>query len=206
MDEIGEFWDEFYREHQQVWSGQVNARLAEIVVELTPGRALDLGCGEGADAVWLAENGWEVVAVDVSATALNRARIAAGQHGVASRIRFERHDLPSGFPAGRFDLVSAQFLHSPVRLDRDAVLHRATDAVAVGGTLLIVDHAAAPPRAGEHARDHEFPTVEGVLAALQLDESRWHRVRAERVERTAVGPEGQSATIADNVFVLRRTG
>lgn len=202
--DVREFWDEFYL--QKVWSGRVNARLVEVATELPAGRALDVGCGEGADAIWLAEHGWQVVAVDVSATALQRAGAAARESDVGPRIRFERHDLPESFPEGEFDLVQAQFLHSPVHLDRDAVLRQAAAAVAVGGTLLIVDHAAAPPWAGDHARNHEFPTVEGVLAALGLDDTRWNRLRAERVERQAVGPEGQSATIADNVLVLRRVG
>lgn len=203
VTEVREFWDQFYTE--KAWSGRVNPRLVEVASELASGRALDVGCGEGADAIWLAEQGWQVRAVDVSETALQRARTAAEERKVLSDIEFERHDLPDSFPDGRFDLVQAQFLHSPVHLDRDEVLRRAAAAVSVGGTLLIVDHAAAPPWAGEHARDHQFPTIDGVLAALQLDDASWTRVRAECVERTAVGPDGESATVGDNVFVLRRT-
>jgi chemotaxis protein methyltransferase CheR len=164
-----------------------------------------LGCGEGADAAWLAEDGWRVLAVDVSGNALKRARAAAAQRDVLSRIRFERHDLSVSFPAGRFDLVSAQFLHSPVRLDREAVLRRASDAVATGGRLLIVDHGAAPPWAGEQAHDHHFATVEEVLAGLRLD-AHWDRLRVETVERDAVGPDGRAGTLIDNVILLRRNG
>ncbi|ORV47636.1 SAM-dependent methyltransferase [Mycolicibacter engbaekii] len=199
-----EFWDEFYGGHDPVWSGRVNAQLAEIVAGLPPGRALDLGCGEGADALWLAAQGWQVVAVDISENALRRARAAAQARDVADRIRFERHDLSTGFPPGRFDLVSAQFLHSPVPLDRVSVLHRAAEAVAAGGTLLIVDHAAAPPWAGEHASEHHFPTAQEVLAGLDLHAAQWELLRCSTAEREALGPDGQSAVLTDNVIVLRR--
>ncbi|MEB3052156.1 class I SAM-dependent methyltransferase [Mycolicibacter sp. MYC123] len=199
-----EFWDEFYAGDRRVWSGKVNLHLAEVAADLAPGRALDLGCGEGADAIWLAEDGWQVVAVDVSANALDRARAAAEQHQVAARIRFERHDLSAGFPDGRYDLVSAQFLHSPARLDRDAVLRRAAEAVAVGGRLLIVDHGAAPPWAGDHDHEHQFDTIDEVLAGLRLEDGQWERLRAGAVERDAVGPDGQAATLTDNVILLRR--
>lgn len=199
-----EFWEQFYGGDERVWSGQVNVHLAEVTADLAPGRALDLGCGEGADAVWLAEDGWQVVAVDVADSALRRARTAAAQRGVSSRIHFERHDLSTSFPDGRFDLVSAQFLHSPARLDRETVLRRAADAVAVGGRLLIVDHGAAPPWAGEHVHEHHFATVDEVLAGLALDDKQWERLRAETVDRDAVGPDGQAATLSDNVILLRR--
>lgn len=201
-----EFWDEFYGGDAPVWSGRVNVQLAEISADLAPGRALDLGCGEGADAIWLAEDGWQVVAVDVSANALERACAAAQERQVISRIRFERHDLSTSFPAGRFDLVSAQFLHSPVQLAREAVLRRAADAVAVGGRLLIVDHAAAPPWAGEHVHEHHFATADEVLAGLDLDDTQWELLRLGTVERDAVGPDGQTGVLTDSVILLRRTG
>lgn len=200
-----EFWEEFY-DHDQVWSGRVNAQLADVAADLAPGRALDLGCGEGADAIWLAEDGWQVLAVDVSANALERARAAATQQTVLSRIRFERHDLSVSFPDGRFDLVSAQFLHSPVQMDREAMLRRAADAVAVGGRLLIVGHAAAPPWAGEHGHEHRFDTVDEVLAGMALDDAQWERLRAATVDREAVGPDGQAGTLTDTVILLRRAG
>ena len=109
--EAQEHWDRHYAERERVWSGRVNARLVEIAEPLDPGTALDLGCGEGADAVWLAARGWRVVAVDVSEVALERAAVAAKSLGVLELIDFQLHDLGSTFPAGSFDLVSAQFLH-----------------------------------------------------------------------------------------------
>lgn len=195
------FWEERYSSSGRTWSGRVNAQLVEAAADLPPGRALDLGSGEGADALWLAERGWRVLAVDVSETALRRATEVAAQRNLLDHIDFQCHDLNESFPEGEFDLVSAQYLHSPARLDREAVLRRAADRVAPGGVLLIVDHAEAPPWAKQHL--HRFPGIEEVLAALQLDAA-WTRLRTERVERDTLGPDGQPATLVDNVMVLRK--
>ncbi len=192
-------WDRHYGERERVWSGRVNKHLADIAGALPPGRALDLGCGEGGDAIWLARNGWQVVATDISGVALDRAAQDAGE--LLERIDFQRHDLTETFPAGEFDLVSAQFLHSTVPLDRTAVLRRAAAAVAPGGRLVIVDHGAAPPWS-KH-KDYPFPSVEEVLAALDLGDG-WDRLRAEPVEREATGPEGEHGHLIDNVMVLQR--
>ena len=197
-------WEQRYGERERVWSGRVNTRLAEIVESLAPGRALDLGCGEGADAIWLADRGWHVVAVDISEVALQRATEDARARGVLDRIDFQHHDLSESFPTGGYDLVSAQFLHSTVRLDRDTVLRRAAESVAPGGLLAIVDHAAPPPWASELAHDHEFPSVDEVIESLNLDAAEWERIRAESVEREATGPDGETATLVDNVIVLHR--
>ena len=92
MNETQAHWEEHYGERDRVWSGRVNVQFADVVADLPPGRALDLGCGEGADAVWLAERGWNVVAVDISETALGRAREAASSRGVSRphRVRSAR--------------------------------------------------------------------------------------------------------------------
>ncbi|MHA3021004.1 class I SAM-dependent methyltransferase [Mycobacterium sp. BMJ-28] len=192
-------WDRHYVERERIWSGRVNPRLAEVAATLTPGRALDLGCGEGGDAIWLAGNGWQVVATDISDVALGRAAEDAGD--LLERIDFQRHDLTESFPAGEFDLVSAQFLHSTMPLDRTAVLRRAADAVAPGGRLVIVDHGAAPPWS-KH-KDYPFPSIDDVLASLDLGAG-WDRLRAEPVEREATGPDGQAGHLIDNVMVLQR--
>ncbi len=197
-------WEEHYGAKPQVWSGKVNARLAEIAPQIHGARALDLGCGAGADAIWLAEHGWAVVAVDVSDTALSRARAAAESRGVADRIDFQQHDLTRSLPGGSYDLVSAQFLHSTLEMDRPAILRRAAALVAPGGTLLIVDHAAAPPWASK-MHHHEFPSAEAVVSGLDLDPAQWDRVRVETAERIARGPDGEDATLIDNIIVVRRT-
>jgi SAM-dependent methyltransferase len=202
--EAQEYWEQHYGARDRVWSGRVNARLAEVVEPLRPGRALDLGCGEGADALWLADKGWRVVAVDVSQTALQRGAAGALHRGLEGRIDFQRHDLSDSFPAGTFDLVTAHYLHSPVRLDRERVLRSAAGAVAAGGLLLIVDHGAAPPWASKLAHDHPFPSVDEVVASLNLDDYAWERLHAESISRSVKGPEGQTGTITDNVILLRR--
>lgn len=118
-----------------------------------------------------------------------------------SHIDFQHHNLEESFPDGLFDLVSAQFLHSKVPLDRVRVLRRAAEAVTPGGLLVIVDHGEAPPWSNHgHV---EFPSAEEVVASLGLDES-WERVRVGPVEREATGPDGQLGHLIDNVMVLRR--
>lgn len=196
-------WEAHYSAKPQVWSGRVNAQLAAIAPHLSGGRALDLGCGEGGDSIWLAEHGWTVVGVDVSHTALARGREAAAEHGVVGHVEFVQHDLTTGFPDGSFDLVSACFLHSPVEMDRSAILRRAAAAVAPGGALLIVDHAAAPPWATK-MKDHEFPSAQSVVAGLDLPDGQWVQQRVESVARTASGPDGEPAELVDNVIWLQR--
>jgi len=199
-------WEEHYGERDRVWSGRVNARLVEVGAALTPGRALDLGCGEGGDALWLAEQGWHVVAIDISETALKRAQEDAEARGVGDRIDFEQHDLSETFPEGPFDLVNAEFLHSTLPLDRTRIFTRAADAIRPGGLLLIVDHAGPPPWASKLHHHHEFPTVDEVLKELNLPDDEWERVRVESAEREATGPNGEAGTLVDNVIVLRRHG
>nr|WP_235684143.1 class I SAM-dependent methyltransferase [Mycolicibacterium mageritense] len=199
-----QYWERHYGQRGRIWSGRVNPQLERIAAELPAGRALDLGCGEGGDAVWLAERGWQVTAADVSETALQRAAAEAAARGVSDRISFERHDFSESLPGGGFDLVSAQFLQSPIAMDRAGFLRRAADAVTPGGLLVVVDHGAAPPWAPEHVRKFEFPTADEVLAALELPEAHWERVRVGPEQREATGPDGQRGTLIDNVIVLRR--
>jgi SAM-dependent methyltransferase len=144
-----------------------------------------------------------VVAVDVSGTVLARAAKNAQTAGVSDLIAFERHDLASTFPDGRFDLVSALFLQSPVEFPRMQVLRAAARAVTPGGLLLIVEHASVAPWSWVDP-DTAFPTPEQSLEALDLDPSRWHREFVGAPERLATGPNGQSATVTDNVIALRR--
>ncbi|WP_255252658.1 class I SAM-dependent methyltransferase [Curtobacterium sp. 'Ferrero'] len=87
------WWEARYAERDGVWSGRVNAVLASVAPGLPTGRALDLGCGEGGDVVWLAEQGWDVVGVDLSLTALTRASRAAVSAGVEHRTAFVAADL-----------------------------------------------------------------------------------------------------------------
>jgi len=204
-DSAEAFWEALYAERGQRWSGRPNQRLVEVAADLPGGRALDLGCGEGGDAVWLARNGWEVTAVDISPTALGRLGEAAAAEGVADRIhavQAELGDEPPRPPEGGWDLVSAQFFQSPLALPRTAILRAAAADIAPGGLLLVVDHGAGPPGSShEHA---EFPTVEETVAELALPEEAWSPVRVERATREATGPEGATVELVDNVIALCR--
>ena len=98
---LEETWDARYSESDRVWSGRPNAALVREVRGLTPGRALDLGCGEGADVIWLAQQGWRVVGTDISRVALARAAEHAAAAGVGEAVEFRHHDLSTSFPEGK---------------------------------------------------------------------------------------------------------
>ncbi|WFE94105.1 FAD-dependent oxidoreductase [Micromonospora sp. WMMD987] len=203
-EETARHWDELYRGRERQWSGRPNPHLVDVVGTLPAGTALDLGCGEGGDAVWLARRGWRVTAVDVSTTALERSAAAVTAAGVASRVEFRRHDLARSFPTGAFDLVSAQFLQSPLDFPRTEVLRAAARAVAPGGRLLVVEHGAVPPWGNPAHRHLRFPTPQETLADLDLDPDRWHVERLDAPQREATGPGGQTATLVDHLLLLRR--
>ncbi|MEE1927147.1 bifunctional NAD(P)/FAD-dependent oxidoreductase/class I SAM-dependent methyltransferase [Streptomyces sp. TRM 70351] len=201
-----EFWDARYGESERIWSGEPNAALVRESAGLAPGTALDLGCGEGADAVWLARQGWRVTAVDVSGVALERAGRHGREAGVADRVDWQRHDLAQSFPAGPdggFDLVLAAFLHSRGDLPREEVLRSAAGAVRPGGTLLVVGHAGVA--SWEHAARVRLPTADEVLESLRLPEGQWEvLVSAEHDREHPGGPGGPQAPRRDNTLKLRR--
>ncbi|MGW3008277.1 methyltransferase domain-containing protein [Streptomyces sp. NPDC001219] len=198
-----EFWDARYARSDRVRSGRPHSSLVREAGDLAPGRALDLGCGEGADAIWLAGQGWEVTAVDISAVALGRAAEHAAASGAADRINWQRHDLGSSFPAGTFALVTAQFLHSHgATMPRADILRRAAAAVAPGGVLLIVGHAGTP--ASEPDSGAPPPTPEEVVAALALPDGEWDLLRCEEHPSFRTGHDGTPDPRTDNTVKLRR--
>jgi SAM-dependent methyltransferase len=198
------YWEGHYGRRPQVWSGNPNGLLVELAGDLAAGTALDVGCGEGADAVWLASRGWRVTAVDVSATALERGARIAEAAGVAELIEWQAHDLARSFPSGSYDLVTAQYLHSPIDFPRDDVLRAAAAAVAPGGTLLVVGHAASPPWSAHEHPHEEFPVPAETAGALGLYEDPWVLEVCEVRERQTIGPNGEPATISDGVVLARR--
>lgn len=204
------FWEERYRsgagEHGRVWSGRVNEAVERELAGIRPGTVLELGCGEGGDALWLAAEGWSVTAVDISATALAVGAARAEEAGLADRIRWVQADLSTWRPPHEFDLVTTAFLHSPVELPREEVLRRATMAVAPGGRLLVVGHGATPPGSTLGRDPHEgppLPTPGEVLVALQLSEE-WIVETAALIERPATWRDGSAVTLVDAVVHLRR--
>ncbi|MGA4845137.1 class I SAM-dependent methyltransferase [Streptomyces sp. G5(2025)] len=203
-EDAQQFWDERYRGGTQPGRGRPNAVFAGLVAGLLAGSALDLGSGPGGDTLWLAGRGWTVTAVDISPTALAGVRADADAAGLGGRVRTEHHDLSVSFPRGRFDLVSAQFLQSPLAFPRQRVLRQAAEAVAPGGLLLIVEHASIPPWGRAAHPDVELPTAAGTLAGLALEEGEWTVEGAEARQREATGPDGATATVDDNVIAARR--
>lgn len=152
-----EDWDQRYAEEERIWSGAPNQGLVAEAAALTPGRALDVGCGEGADAVWLAGRGWEVTALDVSQVALTRARLHAEQASV--QVTWLQSGLTEAtLSADGYDLVSVFYpalRHTPGH-DAERAL---VSAVAPGGTLLVVHHADVD---ADHARESGFDPADYV--------------------------------------------
>jgi SAM-dependent methyltransferase len=203
-----ESFEERYRATDALWSGRPNTQLVAEVADLPPGRALDVGCGEGADAVWLAERGWRITAVDFARTALQRGRAHAEALGpdLADRIRWVHADVTAWEPGERcFDLVSAQFMHLPGEARR-ALFSRLAAAVAPSGTLLIVGHDFSDVAAGAHRPPvpDMFFTAEEVARPLDPDE--WEVLVAEARPRKAAEHEGAGITVHDAVLRARRRG
>ncbi|MET3922583.1 class I SAM-dependent methyltransferase [Arthrobacter sp. UYEF20] len=203
-----QLWDERYSSRAKVWSGRPNPQLLVEASELPPGRALDLGCGEGADAIWLASRGWTVTALDVSAVALERAAAHARETGHAGRIEWVRQDLATWVPEPVYELVTAQFLHSTLMPWQQA-LQLAAAAVRTGGTLLVVGHhpEGLPPWGNHHPGNHhsieKYFTAEEVARELGIEAPEWHVDVVESRRRSATGPDGEAAGLID--AVLRAT-
>jgi SAM-dependent methyltransferase len=191
-------WDSRYADRDQLWSGRPNGALVTEVAGLTPGRVLDVGCGEGADAIWLARGGWDVTGLEVSGVALQRAVRHARDAGVD--VRWVHAGLvEAALPPASFDLVSAQY---PALLrSADAGGERALlAAVAPGGVLLLVHHAGMDTRAVEEGgfdpSDYVWPSM---VAALLDDD--WE-VEVDE-QRPRIAPEGGAGAHHTDDVVLR---
>lgn len=199
-----EFWDERYRSSKRIWSGNPNPQLVAEAADLAPGRALDVGSGEGADAIWLAGRGWEVVGMDISQVALDRAadhaRTTAPE--AAKRITWQQADLiQNPPPPASFDLVNVQFMHLPSG-PRRAMFRELAAAVRPGGTLLIVAHHPSDVESGvKRPPDPDLYYTGDDLAALLGDA--WSvEVSDARSRKQTV--EGKDVTVHDTVFRARR--
>jgi SAM-dependent methyltransferase len=154
-------WDARYAATDLVWSAGPNRTVVDEVSALPPGRALDLAAGEGRNAVWLAERGWRVTAIDFSAVGVDKGRQRAHAAGVEGAVTWVVADATSWDPDGAYDLVLVCFLHLPAPRRREAH-HRAAAALAPGGTLLIVGHDL-----DNLARGHGGPQDPEVLLTVE---------------------------------------
>ena len=194
-------WEERYA-GDKVWSGQVNVQLRAEAASLTPGRALDVGCGEGGDALWLASRGWDVTASDFADAALARVAEHAAEAGVGDRVETRRFDVRTFDPDGEtWDLVTAHFVHLPDGGMVD-VVRRLASAVAPGGTLLVVGHDPGDLASGlRHGHGSFMHTADQLLPALGEE---WEVEVCESRPRTQAHPQtGEEVAVADAVLRAR---
>lgn len=184
-------WDERYAAVERVWSVEPNRWLEEIAAPLRPGRALDLACGEGRNAVWLAQRGWDVTAVDFSAVGLAKGRDEAPD------VDWVEADVRAWLPpAGAFDFVAVLYLHLPPA-ERATVLAAAAAAVAPGGTLLVVGHDRR--NLDEGVGGPQVPSILLVADEVAEELPGLDVERAETVER----PVGDAVAL-DTLVLARR--
>ncbi len=195
-------WDARYSGSDKIWSGNPNPQLVAEVTGLEPGSALDLGCGEGGDVIWLAQQGWTVTGADFSSEGLARASRHAEEAGVAERTDWWQVDARTFDAEGReFDLVTTHFLHPGAAMVD--VVRRLATAVAPGGRLLVVGHAPSEVFAQLSRKQHEamwhaadlLPALPDDFETLVVEE------RARIVER-----DGKTVEIADATLLARRAG
>jgi SAM-dependent methyltransferase len=200
-------WDERYAAAEQVWSTEPNQFVASELADLPPGDAVDLACGEGRNAIWLARRGWRVTALDFSEVAVDRGRRLAGDLEVAWVVG---DALTAELPAA--DLVLLAYLQLPAA-QRRAAVRRGFAALRPGGTLFVVAHDATNLAEGTGGPQDPavLYTAEDVLADLDGEPVRVER--AERVGRVVRAPAGtdehggqQDRTAWDALVRLRRRG
>ena len=194
-----EQWDERYRVDELIWKAEPNRFLVEEAAGLAPGRALDLACGEGRNALWLAERGWQVTAVDFSSVGLEKARRLASERGL-ELVLVEADVLEWEPPAASFDLVIVMYLHLPAGARR-RVQERAASALAPGATLLVVGHASTNLTEGiggpqDPAVLFSPEDIVGDLDGLDIE-------RAERARRPVATGSGEVDAIDAIVRAVR---
>jgi 2-polyprenyl-3-methyl-5-hydroxy-6-metoxy-1,4-benzoquinol methylase len=196
-------WEERYSGEEQVWHGSPNAQLVAEASGLTPGTALDVGCGEGGDVIWLAQQGWRVTGADFAANGLARAERHAVDAGVADRTDWWQVDARTFDAGGRaYDLVTSHFLHAPDGRMVD-VTRRLAGAVAPGGHLLVVGHAPTEvftAHLTESQRRAMF-LAEDLLPGLPEDfEPLVVEQRPRKMTR-----DGETVDVYDSTLLARRT-
>lgn len=188
-----EFWEQRWAQALRDQPDVVATRapssyLLEVARDLSPGRALDAGCGHGSEAIWLAGTGWQVTAVDFAATALEHGRMTAERIGadVAERIDWVEGDLGTWSPPPTaYDLVSCLFVH--VAGSVGEMITRLGDGVSPGGTLLLVGHQSVDPATGRATPAAGQIQVSVEAARAALDPAGWDFLDAEERPRPAAG-------------------
>jgi len=192
-------WDERYASTELVWSAEANRFVVEELARLPPGRALDLGAGEGRNAIWLAEHGWQVTAVDFSTVGLDKGAKLAESRGVS--VDWVEADLLAYRPAAEaYDLVLLAYVHL-LPDDFEALLSQAAAALAHGGTLLVVGHDV-----DNIARGYGGPQVPEILHRADAVVSALPGLRIQRAgqaRRPVQTPEGERVAI-DTVVRAQR--
>jgi 2-polyprenyl-3-methyl-5-hydroxy-6-metoxy-1,4-benzoquinol methylase len=210
-----EYWDQIWQgdRAQSMGTSQPNPHLVREVSGLTPGTALDAGCGAGAEAVWLATRGWQVTGADVAPAALARAAARSADAGVAEHVQWVQADLSTWEPDTRYDLVTTHYAH-PAMPQLEFYV-RTASWVAPGGTLLIVGHLHQEATADGHAhRNHPGhghdcdvpPAAAAATAATitaRLDPAQWEVVTAQESHRTMPGHGDHETPIYD--VIVRAT-
>ena len=194
-------WNSRYSESDRMWSGNPNGALVDIAKQIAPGRALDVGCGEGADAVWLASHGWQVTAIDPSSVALERAR-AHGANTSVAWINSGIQEFAARERAESFDLVSAMYpvIEAP---DPDTGVEYLTELVAPGGHLLFVHHVVDPEHLRQHPEFAHVLSVDAVRDYLTAHADEWSVEVAEDRARTVTSSRGAGHS-TDRVILARR--
>jgi len=194
-------WDELYASTELVWTAEANRFVTEELAGLAAGRALDLGTGEGRNAIWLAGRGWQVTAVDFSAVGLAKAAELAARHGVTG-IRWVEADLREYQPGpAAYDLVLLAYVHL-LPDEFGALLAAAVSALAPGGTLLVVGHDADNISRGYGGPQdplvlHRVQDVVAALPGLAIQ-------RAEQARRPVLTGDGERTAIDTVVRAQRR--
>ena len=195
-------WEQRYAGEGSMWSGRPNPQLVAEVTALTPGTALDVGCGEGGDVIWLAQQGWHVTGADFAAAGLERAARHAAEAGVADRTDWWQVDAREIVADGRaYDLVATHFLHPPDG-GMAEVTRRLTELVALGGHLLVVGHAPSHVHSQlDDSHRRAMFVAADLVPALPADfEALVVEQRPRRVER-----DGTTYDIEDSTLLARRT-
>ena len=209
-----DFWDEHWAQtpgpEGTGGNTPANPHLQRETRDLVAGTALDAGCGEGAEAIWLASAGWQVTAADISTEVLARAAARAERGGVAGAVQWTEADLSTWTPDTQYSLVTTHYAHPA--MPQLEFYDRISEWVAPGGTLLIVAHRRTADGAGHgHGHGHgDQPPAEASVTAdsvtARLDDETWEVVTADEPDRSLTNGAGQPVTLQDVVVRATRRG